>query len=75
MSTIIGYLCSPRVYEYKGLTFEVPAYSPPWPLKKNGDPRKRMGLITWRIIEEWGKLPPKKQEKYRVGGGCMEVRR
>ena len=41
MSRITGIICSPRVYEFKGWTFEVNSASGPWPLRKDGELRAR----------------------------------
>lgn len=69
MSQIHGWLCGPRIYAYAGWDFEF-GYSGPWPLKKDGDLRKRMGRKFLKDIEPWLDMPDKKREKYRVGGGC-----
>ena len=44
----------PRDYRYKGWWFEY-THSGPWPLKKNGEPRKRAGRKFYKIIEEFEK--------------------
>lgn len=65
-----GFLCGPKVYEYKGWTFEM-NYSGPYPLKKDGSPRERAGDRFWKMFYEFDKLSDK--ENYRIGGGCMEI--
>ena len=65
-----GFLCGPKVYEYKGWLFEM-SYSGPWPLKKDGTPRERAGNKFWNMYKEFDKLPDK--ESYRVGGGCIRM--
>ena len=67
-----GYLCSARVYEYAGWIFEF-GYCGPWPLKKNGDPRKRAGRKFYKDIEPWVKELKTNQEACRVGGGCIQL--
>ncbi len=69
--TVKGFLCSPRIYEYAGWTFEFPAYGPPWPLRKDGEPRARAGRKFYRDIEPF--LNSREQKKHRVGGGCQEL--
>lgn len=52
-------ICSPSIYEYDGWKFEVHSYCGPWPLRKDGEPRKRAGRKFWKMIEKW--------EKHREG--------
>ena len=66
-----GFVCTVPIYEYKGWFFEYKAYCGPWPLKKNGDPRKCAGKKFWNMFSEFSKLPEEEQETYRVGGGCV----
>ena len=66
-----GYLCGPRVYEYNGWIFEVPAACGPWPLKKDGDLRKRAGNVFYTMFEKFNKLSKEEKQMYRVGGGCV----
>jgi len=68
-----GILCSNRAYHFHGWTFENHAYLGPWPLKKNGDPRERMGRRFLKIYAEFDKLTSAEQEEYRVGGGCQTI--
>jgi len=68
-----GWLCSGKVYTYKGVTFECHAWGPPWPLKKNGDPRARAGKVFYRLVKEFEALPEEERKACRVGGGCMRV--
>lgn len=53
-----------KLYRYKGWFFELPNYGGPWPLKKDGEPRKRAGNKFWVLWEEFSKLDNK--EDYRV---------
>ena len=65
------FLCSTPIYEYKGWLFE---YGPTgcWPLKKDGEQRKRAGRKFYSIVDEFLDLPKDEQKAYRVGGGCTE---
>jgi hypothetical protein len=69
--TIRGIVCGPRLYEYEGWFFEVTPYGGPWPLKNNGNPRKRAGNTFYSMYEKFDKLSKKEKLKYRVGGGCQ----
>ena len=66
-----GFVCGPRIYTYKGWTFEVPGWGGPWPLRKDGELRKRAGDVFWRVWAEWSALPDDEKKKTRVGGGCV----
>ncbi len=66
-----GFICGPRLYEYQGWFFEVHANCGPWPLKKDGDPRKRAGFGFYKMYDGFDRLPNGEKEKYRVGGGCV----
>lgn len=67
-----GWVCGPRMYEYKGWLFEHNPYLGAWPLKKDLEPRKRAGRVFWELFSEFNQLPKKEQEKLRVGGGCRQ---
>lgn len=66
-NTPYGYICSPPVYKYRGWLFEC-GPGGPWPLRKDGTPRKRCSAAFWRMVSEW--FLESDWEKYRVGGGC-----
>jgi hypothetical protein len=66
-----GYLCLPRVYSWRGWTWEDGMYSGPWPLRKDGEPRARAGRVFWKVWSEWEDLPEDEKQKTRVGGGCV----
>ena len=66
-----GFICSSPVYEYKGWTFEIPGWSGPWPLRKDGELRARAGRVFWKVWSEWQGLPDEEKQKTRVGGGCV----
>ena len=65
-----GYICSYPCYTYKGHTFEM-TYSGPWPLRKDGEPRKRAGRVFWKVWGEWQALPEEEKRKSRICGGCV----
>jgi hypothetical protein len=66
-----GYICGPRIYEYKGVTIEMTNIGGPCATKKNGDPYVRMPRrIEIIILEFWG-LPDEEQARYRTGSGCQ----
>jgi hypothetical protein len=65
-----GFICGPRIYEYKGVTIEMPAYSGPWPVNKKGEPYRRLPRGVYAIVEEFWSLSEEDQAKYRTGGGC-----
>ena len=67
-----GWICFAPIYEYKGWLFEYKQYMGAWPLKKDGEPRKRAGNRFWSILSEWMALPDDEQKQTRVSGGCME---
>lgn len=68
-----GFICSPPVYEFKGWLFEGHYNSGPWPLRKDGEPRKRAGDVFWRVWAEWYALPDDEKKLTRVGGGCVRA--
>lgn len=70
MTEIHGYICSAKIYEFAGWTFEY-GYTWVWPLKKDGELRKRCGKKFWKDIDPFLKLSDKKKRRYRVGGGCQ----
>ncbi len=69
MKTMQGFICGNKIYQYKGWLFEYSMCSGPWPLKKDGELRKRAGRVFYDIIQQWENEPDK--EVYRVGGGCV----
>ena len=66
-----GYICSPPIYEYKGVTFEFGMSSGPWPIRKDGELFKRVGPKFWDLFEAWHAEPD--PEIYRIGGGCQRI--
>lgn len=71
MPRITGIICSPRVYEFKGWTFEVSSASGPWPLRRDGELRARAGRVFWKVYSEWEDLSDDEKQRTRVGGGCV----
>jgi len=71
--TVQGWFCSNRVYEFKGWVFELSACSGPWPLKKNGDLRKRAGRVFYKVYDDFVKLSQCEKKKFRIGGGCQQI--
>jgi hypothetical protein len=67
-----GFLCGPRIYEYKDVTFEIPGIGGPCPLKKNGDPKEYVGRDFYKLMDEFYALPENEQEEHRIGGGCIQ---
>lgn len=67
----MGWVCSPRIYEYKGWVFE---FGPVgcWPLKKDWEPRKRAGRKFWAVVGDFMELSEDERTQYRVGGGCQQ---
>ena len=69
---VTGFVCGPRLYEYGGWFFE---FGPGgyWPLKNDGDLRKRAGAVFYAMLGEFIKLSDTEREEYRVGGGCRAL--
>ena len=64
-----GFICGPSIYEYEGWLFELHASCGPWPLCKDGEPRKRAGRVFWAM---WGRFEDESdQGRFRVGCGCV----
>lgn len=66
-----GYLCLASIYEYKGWIFEFSYAAGPWPLKKDGELRKRAGKKFWDMFNEFIFLSDEEQKTFRVSGGCI----
>jgi hypothetical protein len=71
MTDFHGFVCSPKIYEWRGWLWEHGMYQGPWPLRKDGELRKRAGRKFWKVWGEWQDLPEDEKQKTRVGGGCM----
>jgi len=65
-----AFFCGPRIYEYEGWLFEDHNYLGPWPLRKDGSPRKYAGRRFWETIKRFDKLDVAERKAYWVGGGC-----
>jgi len=70
---IKGWICGPKIYEYKNWMFEESYMSGPWPLKKDGEPRKRAGKKFWDVWTQFNKLTDKQKRKYKLSGGCTPL--
>lgn len=68
-----GFICGPRIYIYAGWKFEIHSYHGPWPLKQNGDPRKRAGDRFWSMWEKFDTFSDAKKDHYRIGGGYAPI--
>ena len=68
---IHGFICGPKLYEYQGWFFEVRGSGEPWPLKKDGELRKRAGEKFYEMYARFDRLSKKTKLRYRVGGGCQ----
>ena len=68
MSEAHGFLCGPKLYEYDGWFFEFAPF--PWPLRKDGEPRKHAGDKFYAMIDKFQALPEAERRRFRVGGGC-----
>ena len=71
MTKARGFLCGPRIYEYDGWVFEYHSFCGPWPLKKDGELRKRAGRTFFKVVDKW--LAETNPEQYRIGGGCRAL--
>jgi hypothetical protein len=58
--------CTASVYEYNGYSFEFHHHLGPMPIRKDGEPMKRIPKGFWDAIEEFLDLPDEEKEKYRV---------
>ena len=66
------FICSAKVYEWNGIIFEY-GYSGPWPLKKDGELKKKAGIGFFKKVDAFCKLPEEEKAKYRIGGGCNKI--
>ena len=71
----VGFICGPHLYKYGGWFFEISTYGGPWPLKKDGELRKRAGRKFWNMYKEFDKLTKEERQQYRIGGGCQAILR
>ena len=72
MTQPTGWICSPKIFEYAGWTFEMSPTGGPWPLKQDGQLRVRAGKKFYRDIEPFFEMSDEDQKRYRVGGGCHQ---
>jgi len=62
-----------NVYRYDGVLFEDHHYCGPWPLKKDGEPKKLAGMGFFKRVQPFYDLPKEEREKYLVekSPGCV----
>lgn len=65
---VIVHIAYARIFEYEGWVFEYHRNKPfpPWPLKVDGEPRKRAGRKFWAMFDRFNALPIDEQEKLRM---------
>jgi len=61
-----GFICGPKLYEYKGYAFEWHSYFGPAPLKKNGEVSLRIPKGFWDMIDDFCMLSDAEKEEFRV---------
>jgi hypothetical protein len=69
------HICANKTYYYNGWDFEYLYYGGPWPLKKDGDPRKCCGEKFWKDIYGFLKLSDEDKKQYQTGEGCIRFLR
>ena len=67
-----GFKCSPPLYEFEGWFFQY-GHHICWPLRKDGEPKKRAGNKFYDMIDKFLALPDEEQERYRACGGCIAI--
>jgi len=71
---MIGFFCSPHVYQYSGWLFEWHSYCGPWPLRQDGELRARAGRRFWAMIKGFQQLTEAERAACEVGrGGCIPL--
>jgi hypothetical protein len=66
-----GFMCGPKLYEYKGVKFEFTQSHGPHPIDSQGDPLEDITDDFYKLAEEW--FASDNREEYRIGGGCEIV--
>lgn len=64
-------ICTTPAYKYKGWLFEYKPNIGAWPLKKDGEPRKRAGMVFWETFQEFYELSDEVKKQHRISGGCL----
>lgn len=67
-----GFMCGPRMYEYKGWTIEM-GLGAFGVVKPSGEPYQRLPKAAREALYEFLDLPEDEQRQYRVGGGCQRI--
>jgi len=70
---MIGFICMPHRYLYKGVTIEVSGIGGPCVIKINGDPYRRLTKIQSEVLMEFCSLDDSEAEKFHIGGGCVPL--
>ena len=67
-SPVIVHMSFAKIYEFDGWVFEYHRTKPfpPWPLKKDLEPRKRAGRNFWKMFEKFRVLDIDQQEELRL---------
>ena len=68
---MMGFICGPKVYEYRGIIIELPGSGGPCPVNKSGNPYQRVPGYVADIVNDFWSLSEEDQAKYRTGGGCQ----
>ena len=68
--TIHGTICTTPTYHYNGWDFEY-GQCGPWPLKNDGELRKKCGRKFLDDLDGFFKLSDDDKKQFRVGGGCI----
>lgn len=68
MTPVLVHISIQHVYRFDGWEFELYRTKPfpPWPLKKDGDPRERAGRKFWKMIDQFLALSEEEQEQHRI---------
>ena len=68
METVLIHMSYQKCYDFNGVYFEFHRNKPfpPWPLKKDGEPKKLAGDGFYKKIEDFLCMDKTEQEKYRV---------
>lgn len=68
MATSIIHISHSVIFKYDGWVFEYHRNKPfpPWPLKKDLEPRARAGRNFWYMFGRFSELSIEEQEKFRI---------
>jgi len=71
MSIAMIHICSARLYDFDGMTIEVPGICAPCPVRENGFPYQRLRQAQKETLDRFCALSKEEMEKYLAGGGCQ----